>query len=132
MFSSSVFTNDMKCFFIIEGNCKGFSVARMGIGSWFQNLAAMYENDLSPELLTLGRTKDSSNTISGVIRVSFLDHGDALFKYRGAFPWISLCMLVETICCTLNLTGSQFTRLNSEYPIWLRGVRSRTNLMVLF
>ena len=53
-------------------------------------------------------------------------------KYRGAFPWTSLCMLVETICCTLNLTGSKFTRLNSEYPIWLRGAISTTNLMVLF
>ena len=32
----------------------------MGIGSWFQNLAAMYENDFSPELLTLGKTKEKT------------------------------------------------------------------------
>ena len=75
MFSSSVFTNDIKCFFINERKCKGFSVARMGIGSWFQNLAAIYENDLSPELLTLGNQRE--NTISGVL-VSFLDHGNSL------------------------------------------------------
>ena len=29
----------------------------MGIGSWLQNLAAIYENDLSTELLTLGGPK---------------------------------------------------------------------------
>ena len=31
-----------------------------GIGSWFQNLAAIYENDLSPELLTLGNTNEKT------------------------------------------------------------------------
>ena len=105
MFSSSIFTNDIKCFFINDRECKGFSVARMGIGSWFQNLAAIYENDLSPELLTLSRTKERTLFLvlyecrSCTIEMPSL-------KYRGAFPWTSLCILVETICCTLNLTGS--------------------------
>ena len=38
------------CFFINDRKCKGFSFVRMGIGSWSQNLAAIYKNNLSPEL----------------------------------------------------------------------------------
>ena len=44
-------------FFISDRKYKGFSVVRMEIGIWFQYLAAMYENDLPPELLTLVWTK---------------------------------------------------------------------------
>ena len=41
-----------------DRKCRGFSVFRMGIGSWVQYLAAMYENASSPKLLTLGGTKE--------------------------------------------------------------------------
>ena len=38
----------------------------------------------------------------------------------------------ENNCCTLNLAGSQFSQLNSEYPIRQRGARSIANRIVLF
>ena len=50
------------CVFLsLSENVKGFQLLEWGlIGSWFQNLAEMYENDWSPELLTLGRTKEKT------------------------------------------------------------------------
>ena len=74
MLSYSFFNYIIKCLFLLKiENVK----AQMGICRRFQHLAAMYEDDFPPELLTLGKTKDRTLYISGFIGVSFLDHGNA-------------------------------------------------------